>query len=180
MGFLPALDITLYSRRTPEDVLTILQSVTVQKKRGFIVSADCEFIGVIAGMEFKIIPNLWYQNCFRPVIKGRVEAEENGAGIRIQMRMHWFTSGFAVIWSLLAAFFLLMGVLMAFADGISEWWIMTAAPAGMLLFEQIIMRFGFYRPARNAIRRLAELLDAAVLDEPGNEAGGAKERGEGT
>lgn len=177
MGVLPALDVTLYSVRTPEDVLTILRSVTVQKKSGFIVSAGCEFTGEITGMEFRLLPNLWYNNSFQPVIKGQIETEGERSRIRLRMRMHPFTSGFCIVWCLGVAFFLLIAVLMAFFDGISACWLGITIPAVMLLFGQIMMRFGFYRPARNAVRRLTELLGAVVCDGPCDESGGAKERG---
>lgn len=161
MHLLPSFECNLHSGRTPEDIRIILSSVTVAPKKRIISlfgPTGGDFVGQVSDLGFELVPILWYNNSYNPIIRGWMEEDEEGTKIHVTMRMHKFVSGFSVFWFGGVSFFFLIGVLLAFAEGLIPALPMVLGPVVMFIFGQITMRFGFYKPAKQSIKRIKELI----------------------
>lgn len=148
---LPYLEERIISEKTPEEIGTVLQSVTA--RRGGLYT-DPEFVGQVYPMGFKIAPVIYYRNSFLPVITGNITENESGTTIDITFRMRTFSRIAEIFWYVFFSVFLFLGILLVFAGELK----------GILfilfpVLEQISMRCFFYVPARKAFKRLKELLD---------------------
>lgn len=167
MPFLPRMKFQMESRRTPEEVRAILQSVTDTERKWFTYP-DREFVGKVGEKEFKIMPvpgdfvfmgtKMHVKNSFLPLIVGQIRAEGNRTIVDVQMRLFWFVFGFLVVWFSVPVVVFLTA-LMALVVGSPEGWKLAAAAGMFILVGQTTVRCGFYYPARKARRRLEELLE---------------------
>lgn len=101
MRLLPSLECDLYTRRTPEDIRVILSSVTVAPEKKLISlfgPTGGDFSGQVSDSGFELVPILWYNNSYNPIIRGWVNTDGEGTRIHVEMRMHRFVSGFSVFW----------------------------------------------------------------------------------
>ena len=66
----PHLEYSIDSTKTPEDIYTILNSVTAPKKMLFHYPDNIEFMGEVNPSDFKIVikPKPYVKNSFIPVI----------------------------------------------------------------------------------------------------------------
>lgn len=155
---LPYLEHTIHTRKSPQEILDILESVTSPKgewpssKRG-------EFIGEIDQYEFKIKRKIFYHNDFLPVIKGTIKQGVGAYEVALKMQPDLFTYIFLIIWYGLLGVFFLIGVfhLITSESGDAA---MVLGPIGFIAFGQILSRCGFYFPAKRDVERLEELLNA--------------------
>lgn len=161
---LPSFDCCFQTDRTQEEIRVILESVTSTCKNGFSTGKNRDFIGEIQDLEFRITPNLWYRNSFVPVIKGRIEPDGKKWKVYIMMRMHPFVSVFSVFWLCGVFFGFLCGILCLFTEGIGSALPLIGITGSMIILDQIIMRIGFFRPAKNSMQRLRELLSGSRTD----------------
>lgn len=160
MRLLPSLECDLYSGRTPEEIRIILGAVTVMQEKKLLRlfgPTGGEFAGSVSDSGFELMPVLWYNNSFNPVIRGWIEPYIEGTKIHVEMRMHKFVTGFSVFWFGGVAFFFLCGVIGFLFGKDPAMLLMILFPAVMFAFGQLTMRFGFYRPARQSIKRIMEL-----------------------
>ena len=164
----PRLEYSIDSTKTPEDISTILNSVTAPKKMLFSYPDNIEFIGEVNPSEFKIVskPKPYVRNSFIPVILGTIRTERGQTVIDIKMRLHLFVQIFETIWYGGAGITLLVGLLAAFAEVVGRVGPkLTVFSLAIIFyavvfwgFGQALTRIGFYSPAKNARRRLDELL----------------------
>lgn len=172
MHFLPRMKFQIESRRTPEEVRMLLQSVTDTERKWFAYP-NREFVGKVGEKDFKIMPvpgeivfmgtKKHVGNSFLPVIEGQIREERNRTIVDVRMRLFWFVFGFMVVWFSVPVFVFLIA-LMALITGSPEGWGLAAAAGMFILFGQILVRCGFYFPAKKARRRLEELLGAVSID----------------
>lgn len=155
---LPYLEHTIHTRKSPQEIHDILQSVTSPKKNWFS-STPGEFIGRVDSYDFKIMSNIHYRNSFLPVIKGAVKKGEGAYVVALKMQLHPLTYIFLIIWFGILGFSVLIGLLHLITSGITDIEVILV-PSGMIVFGQILSRCGFYFPKKKAIKRLEELLSA--------------------
>lgn len=165
MSFFPHMKFQIVSRKPPGEVRALLQSVTDSERKWFSYP-DKEFVGKIGEADFKIMPvpgdivvlgiKMHVKNSFLPVIVGRIQAEGIGTVVDVRMRLLWFVFGFMVVWFSVPVFSFLI-LLLALIAGDPDGW-MIVPMAAFILFGQILVKCGFYYPARKARRRLEELL----------------------
>lgn len=161
MFMLPSLDETIQSDKSPEEISRIMGAITVSRREHYFADMRGEFVGEIDMTGFKVMSNIHHRNSFLPVIIGSIRTEGNRSIIVINMRMHPLTSAFSVIWLSGVAFFLLIGICIACVDRNASSLMLICTAAGMMLFGQLLIRGGFYRPARKAIARLRELFEVS-------------------
>lgn len=149
---LPYLEEQINSKKTPEVIYMILQSITGSVKGALSVNA--EFIGQVHPFDFRIVPNFKYKNSFLPIITGKITESDEGSTIDIVLRMHIFIRIFLTLWFGIVYFCFLCGIFALFAGEVT----LVLALLGFIIFSQVLMRCGFYGPAKKAIKRLKELL----------------------
>ena len=155
----PRLEYSIDSTKSPENIYTILNSVTAPKKMLFSYPDNIEFIGEVNPSGFKIVskPKPYVRNSFIPVIVGTIRTERGQTVIDIKMRLYLFVQIFLTIWFGGAGLGVLAGLLVVFTEGMSGVSVLFATVA-FFAFGQGLARTGFYFPAKNARRRLEELL----------------------
>lgn len=155
----PRLKYSIDSAKSPEDIYTILSSVTAPKKMFFHYPDNIEFIGEVNPSDFKIVskPKPYIKNSFVPVILGTIRMERGMTVVDIKMRLHLFVQIFFTIWFGGAGFGILAGLLAVSVEGVNGL-PMLFATGVLFAFGQALVRTGFYFPAKSAIRRLDELL----------------------
>ena len=155
----PRLEYSIDSTKSPEDINEILNSVTEPKKMIFSYPDNIEFIGEVNPSGFKIVskPKPLVKNSFIPVILGTIRTERRQTVIDIKMRLHLFLQIFLTIWFGGAGLGVLAGLLAVFTEGMNGVSMLFATVA-FFAFGQVFVRTGFYFPAKNASRRLEELL----------------------
>ena len=155
MVILPSLDETILSKKSIEDICEALGAVTVPRKEHRFGDSRGEFIGEVDTAGFKIVKNISYRDSFCPIITGSIRTEGRISIITIKMRMHWFVSIFTIIWFGIVTLFMLMGLFMVIVD--RNDFILLCGAGGMMLIGQILVRSGFYIPAKKALKRMKEL-----------------------
>ena len=158
----PRLEYSIDSTKSPEDINTILNSVTAPKKMVFSYLSypdNIEFIGEVNPSGFKIVskPKPLVKNSFIPVIVGTIRTERRQTVIDIKMRLYLFLQIFLTIWFGGAGLGVLAGLLAVFTEGMNGVSMLFATVA-FFAFGQVFVRTGFYFPTKNASRRLEELL----------------------
>ncbi len=159
---LPHLEYSIDSAKSPEDINEILKSVTAPKKMvlSYLSYPDnIEFIGEVNPSGFKIVskPKPHVKNSFIPVIVGTIRTGRGLTVIDIKMRLYLFVQIFLTIWFGGAGLGVLAGFLAVFTEGMNGMSMLFATVA-FFAFGQVFARIGFYFPAKNASRRLEELL----------------------
>ena len=159
---LPRLEYSIDSTKSLEDINTILNSVTAPKKMVFSYLSypdNIEFIGEVNPSGFKIVskPKPYVRDSFTPVILGTIRAAKGLTVIDIKMRLYLFVQIFLTIWFGGAGLGVLAGFLAVFTEGMNGVSMLFATVA-FFAFGQVFARTGFYFPAKNARRRLEELL----------------------
>lgn len=156
MKFAEALQSRFHSPKSPETIYGSLCSHTIlgdafwlQKRTGLVSTRD--FCGTVGFDRFQISPRIDYRNSFLPIISGTVERDNDGSVVSMRAKMHPFVSWFTIFWVCGVLFFLMVSLTKLFWPGI-------AGPLFMLAVMGGLLYFGFYRPARKALRRLEELL----------------------
>ena len=157
LHILPCLEYKINSTKSPEDISTVLKSVTAPERGMSYNPTNTEFFGEINLSDFKIMSNINYRNSFSPVIVGNIRVEGERSVIEIKMCLHWFVRIFLSCWFGMAGFFFLIGLLYVLIEGISEALLLLLATM-FLIFGQTLARSAFYIPAKKAIVRLEELL----------------------
>lgn len=155
---LPYLEHTIRTRKSPQEIHDILQSVTSPKEEWFS-SKRGKFIGEIDQYEFKIKRKIFYRNDFIPVIKGTIKQGEGAYEVALKMQPDLSTYIFLIIWYGLLGVFFLIGIFHLIISDSTDV-AMVLGPIGFIAFGQILSRCGFYFPAKRAINRLEELLSA--------------------
>ena len=158
----PRLEYRIDSTKSPEDINTILNSVTAPKKMVFSYLSypdNIEFIGEVNPSGFKIVsrPKPHVKNSFVPVIVGTIRTGRGLTVIDIKMRLYLFVQIFLTIWFGGAGLGVLAGLLAVFTEGMNGV-PMLFATVVLFAFGQALARIGFYFPAKRAIKRLEELL----------------------
>ena len=158
----PRLEYRIDSTKSPEDINTILNSVTASKKMVFSYLSypdNIEFVGEVNPSDFKIKPKPkpYVRNSFIPVILGTIRTERGLTVIEIKMRLHLFVQIFSTIWFGGVGLGILAGLLVVFTEGMNGLPMLVGTVA-LFAFGQALARIGFYFPAKNASRRLEELL----------------------
>lgn len=153
--------------KSPEEVQALLWSVTDTQNKWLIVPGDKAFIGKVGETDFKFLPRLGevlfagvvmhMKDSFLPVIIGQIRGQENGTTVIVRMRLLWFVFAFLCVWFGITGMVFLAGLL-AVISGQPDGWGITASAAGFILVGQLLVRGGFYIPAKNAKRKLEDLL----------------------
>ena len=153
---LPHLEYSMDSTKSPEDIYTILNSVTEPWGISFLDTRDAEFIGEVNPSDFRIViyHKIGFKNDFRPVIEGTIRTESGLTVIDIKMRLKLSV---LIPFTILFGGCILDGLFTVFTKGIDGLPMLLGA-AVILAFVQVIARPAFYFPAKRAIERLEELL----------------------
>lgn len=164
---IPRMKFTIQTGKSPAEVQALLQSVTDTENRWLIVPGDKAFIGKVGEREFKFLPRLGdvlfagiiihVKDSFLPVIVGQIQGQESGTAVIVRMRLLWFVTAFLCVWFGITGMVFLAGLL-AVISGQPDGWGITASAFGFILVGQLLVKGGFYIPARRAKRRLEELL----------------------
>lgn len=167
ISVIPRMKFTIQTGKSPEEVQALLQSVTDMESKWSVVPGDKAFIGRVGETDFKFLPRLGevlfagvimhVKDSFLPVIVGQIREQENGTAVVVRMRMLWFVIAFLCVWFGITGMVLLAGLL-AVISGQPDGWGITASVAGFILAGQLLVRAGFYIPAKSAKRKLEELL----------------------
>lgn len=161
--FMPHMEFTIDSDKTPEELRRIMEAET-KIREGWWVQfpfsiPDYNFIGEVEETSFKvepILPSGIYDN-FAPVILGQIWTQADRTEVDIRMRLRWDAFAFCMVWFGMSGLYFAFCVL-ALITGTPDAWKGIAAGAGMFLFGQLLVRVGFYLPARMARRKLEGLL----------------------
>lgn len=155
---LPYLEHTIRTKKSPQEIHDILQSVT-SFQRGVALSMPGEFMGTIGQYDFKIMSNINYRNSFLPVIKGTIKKGEGEYLVALKMQLHLLTYILLIFWFGLAGISFLIGVLHLIISNPTDI-TMFLWTGGFIAFGQIVSRSGFFFQAKKDIKRLEELLNA--------------------
>ena len=165
---------TIESHRTPEELLSRLQSVTDLYEEGYLdifqysldedKKIDPDFKGTVGETGFKIRPrigtfvlfgmNAELDNPFLPMIIGRLHQANGQTTVEIKMRLFLHVLLFFVVWFAIAGYNFVTGLFAAVKGGSIE---SAAVAALMILGGQLLMRVGFY-PAAKMARQKLEML----------------------
>lgn len=160
LHFLPHMEFTIDSDKTPEEVRRIMEAETkIREGWFFLSSVDKDFIGEVEETTFEIepkLPDCVYDN-FAPVILGQIWTQGDRTEVDIRMRLRWDAFAFCMVWFGMSGLYFAVCVL-ALIAGTPDAWKGIAAAAGIFLLGQILARGGFYIPARMARRKLMKLL----------------------
>ncbi|MDE6845555.1 MAG: hypothetical protein K2J99_07295 [Lachnospiraceae bacterium] len=158
--FFPRLDCRIRVKKCSQDICSILESVTDPRGEWFNTDSAAVFVGKVNSSGFKIVPKPrnGYRNSFSPVIEGRITGGKNVAIVDVKMRLHLFARIFLVVWFGGVGYALLAGILGIMAGKLSEGISFTIVPILLIVFGQGLIRIGFYPPAKQALRRLEEML----------------------
>lgn len=155
--FFPYLREQIDSGKTREEIYRILDSVTDSRK--FILFPNAEFVGKVFPFQFTIYHRCsnFSKNSFFPVLAGTIIERKERTVIDIVLQVNMAGRIFIALWSGGLFCFFLAGLLAVFTDG-TKGMLLVLAPIGMIAFGQMLMRFGFYGPARKALKRLRDLI----------------------
>lgn len=126
------------------------------------VDTNYPFYGTVNQQDFSIVLNTDNRNSFFPVIKGRIEPEENGEGSRIPvvMKTTKIVQCITAFWILLNGIILGAGLFQLICGSDSSNCLsLIGASLTALIFEELVSRLGFYREGRQAINKLRQLLE---------------------
>ena len=156
---LPHLEYRIDSTKSPEDINTILNSVTDSCGiSSFLDTRDAKFIGEVNPSDFTIVnyPRFGFKNDFdfRPVIEGTIRTERGLTVIDIKMRLKLSV---LIPFTIFFGCCFLDGLFTVFTKGMDGVPMLIGA-AAIFAFVQVIVRPVFYFSAKRAIERLEELL----------------------
>ena len=156
---LPHLEYSIDSAKSPEDINTILNSVTDSCGiSSFLDTRDAKFIGEVNPSDFTIVnyPRFGFKNDFdfSPVIEGTIRTERGLTVIDIKMRLKLSV---LIPFTIFFGGCFLDGLFTVFTKGMDGVPMLIGA-AAIFAFGQVFARTGFYFPAKRARRRLEELL----------------------
>lgn len=164
---IPRMKFTIQTGKSPEEVHRIMEAETaVRDGRIHFPSDGTDFLGEVGESDFKVMPRLpsGVRNSFQPVIVGHIRAQEGGAAVEIHMRLPWNVFAFCLVWFGMTGWCFavcLLNLIMGHPEG----WKGIASAAGFVIFGQLLVRAGFYIPAKSAKRRLEELMGGEVENE---------------
>ncbi len=156
MHLMPYVEHRIYTSKSPEEICTALKVVTKSREetacRPYI-----EFIGEIGPLEFEIMNNICFRNDFAPMISGRIRVEGITSVIDLKMCLHhakYVSSIFGNCIFGLACLIVLLGFIMTGEFNVFPFIMLI----GVFALHQLIMRLGFYIPAKKSIEKLEKLL----------------------
>lgn len=155
---LPYLEGSIKSEKSPEEIARILKSITDSQKSLLRRDTKAEFTGEVTPAGFKVVSNINYRNSFLPVIEGRVRTEEDASLIEIKMRLHPLVRVFLLFWFGMVSFFVLLGIADIIMSGFHVALRLFLPAGGLFTLAYLMVRGGFYLPARKAMERLENLL----------------------
>ncbi len=160
---IPRMKFTIHSRKTPWEVHRIMEAETAVQDGLFHYSpAEADFFGEVEESEFKVVQRLpaCVRDSFRPVILGQIRRRGSGAAVDIRMRLSMEVLVFCVIWFGMSGLYFLICFLTLIIGRLDGWQEIVSA-AAFFFFGQLLVRAGFYIPAKRARRRLEELFGEA-------------------
>ncbi len=130
-------------------IKTELKKETIIKRISELLLENNRLAGNMSDEEFKIrkLPLIGMRNSFLPVFEGKIEEHSNGCIVSIKARLHYFTSIFMVVWSLV------FGLALLAIKGDSLIWILAAIAAIIAM-----LTLGFFIPAIRVINELKSRL----------------------
>ena len=171
---IPRMKFTIQTGKSPEEVRALLRSITDTQNKWLNVPGDKAFIGKVGETDFKFLPRLGevlfagvvmhVKDSFLPVIIGQIRGQENGTTVIVRMRLLRFVFAFLCVWFGITGMVFLAGLL-AVISGQPDGWGITASTAGFILVGQLLVRGGFYIPAKSAKRKLEDLLEGEAEDD---------------
>lgn len=163
--FLPYWKFTIDSDKTPEEVCHIMEAETKQFGVIFGPLFDSDFIGEVEETSFEVVLPVGIFDSFEPVILGQIQPQGSGTRVDIRMRLRWSAfAASAVCFGMMGLYFVLCVLSLITGNPIdSDIWKETITAAGGILFLQLIVRVGFYIPARKAKRKLEGLFGTAEV-----------------
>lgn len=160
MHIIPRMKFQIVSAKTLWEVRGILEEETAARDGMLRFTSDGKaFRGEVGESDFKVIPRLapYIRDDFVPVVLGTMKSENGKTVVDVKMRLNGPAYLFSVFWFGMTGFFFLMSLL-SLITGEPEGWKAAASAAGFILFGQLLVRGGFYLPAKRARRKLEELL----------------------
>ncbi|MDE5939476.1 MAG: hypothetical protein K2H37_10385 [Lachnospiraceae bacterium] len=160
----PYMKFTIRSGKTPEEVNRIMETGTAVRDGFLQYSPDgTDFVGEVWESEFEVVPRLplGFRDSFLPVITGHIQSWGSGAAVDIHMGLRADGLIFCVVLFGMTGLYFLVSLL-SLIVGQPDGWKAAVSAVGFFLFGQLIVRGGFYIPARKAKRRLEELLGEAA------------------
>ncbi len=146
---LPYLEGSIKSEKSPEEIARILKSITDSQKSLLRRDTKAEFTGEVTPAGFKVVSN---------IIEGRVRTEEDASLIEIKMRLHPLVRVFLLFWFGMVSFFVLLGIADIIMSGFHVALRLFLPAGGLFTLAYLMVRGGFYLPARKAMERLENLL----------------------
>lgn len=151
----PHLREQIDSKKTPEEIYMILQSVTDSRK--FFLYSNAEFRGRVDPLNFRITRLFYGRNSFEAVLTGNLIKKEGGTAIEVTLQMHADTCIFLIIWNVITCFIVLFTILAVFT-GNPEEKMFIMVPIAFTIGGQVLPRCSFYGSSKKALKRLKELL----------------------
>lgn len=161
LHILPRIEYSIDSSKSPEDINTIMNSVTVPREMMYRDSDDAEFTGEVNPSDFKIVEEVvgrfYIKNDFKPVILGTIRAEKGMSVIDIKMRLRLPILIILSVCLGVVGVYFLGGLIAVFTKGMDG---VTMLFFSVVIFAllQAIVRIGFYFPAKYTMKKLEELL----------------------
>lgn len=156
---LPRIEYSIDSTKSPEEINTILKSVTTPWGIVPPLSYGVIFIGEVNPSDFKVIiyNKFGFKNVFRPVIEGTIKTERGLTVIDIKMRLSLFVLIFCIICFGGAGLELLVGLFTGITKGLDGVAMLFGA-AVLFVFGLTLARIGVYFSGKTAMKKLEELL----------------------
>lgn len=153
----PHLREQIDSKKPPEEIYMILQSVTDSRHTAYF--SKSEFCGRVNPLNFRIIPTPipYIRNDYAPVLTGNLTEKGGGTAIEVTLQMHTDTCIFLTIWNVITCFIVLFTILAVFTGNLEEK-MFIMVPIAFTIGGQVLPRCCFYGSAKKALKRLKELL----------------------
>ncbi|MGC4023462.1 MAG: hypothetical protein QM734_16690 [Cyclobacteriaceae bacterium] len=145
-----------------EDVIIALMKHIEPKKtfRMFSDNSANDFEGELKNNEFEIKRIINYRNSFLPIINGSIESLGYATRISVDMRIHYFTMIFMLVW---CGFIGLMLILTLLNDNYEI--ASVAIPSGMLIFGYGLTIGGYLFEAKKAKDLLLSITQGRIVNE---------------
>lgn len=162
---IPLEKFTIHSSRNPERVretlLTVVEPRPWWRWNSRNPAADQPYQGEIGDRAFQISRIISWDNCFLPVINGRITPEDMGSKIEISMSLHPVSFIFLLVWLGTNGNICISAAIDAFSEEKFEpiALIVALITLGMFLSGFLLVFIGFKPEAAKAKKFLRELLE---------------------
>jgi len=160
MKYTPHYEFEIITTKTQAEIYSLLNRNTEPRFPGRLPKLDCkDYWGQVEQENFKIAPVPSIPNSFLPIFNGTVIQNSSGANIRITVQLNRLVKVFSIIWLILCILFLVLGIFIAFTNGIHSALPAIIIPILFFIFERALTYLSFYIEIRIHKKALTNLIN---------------------